>query len=126
MREPDDLNLRTTVHALVSLTAGEAVHLIDTNYEVRYTFLLTEFGMAQATKARAQMLSDHTLVAVVMTGWAGQDEVITVCEHYTGPGQIETYTLSTPLPRPVWSDPDDPDCKDAITATKDIWKIDRL
>lgn len=126
MKTPDDLRLRTAVQIVAHRSQQDTLNLIDKDYEIRHTFLITEFGMAQAVKTRTEMLSAGDLLAVVVTGWRGDTDDFVVCETYPGPGQVERFTLSSPRPRFTWCDQDEPDAQDALISFGEIWSLDRL
>jgi len=128
MKEPGDLRLKGLVQGLITTMASNlgALFLIDKDYQVKQVFALSEFGAAQATKARMRMLHNENLLAVVMTGWSGDTGHNVVCEHYPAPGQVETYTLTYPRATYSWTDQDEPDAQDAIEAYRAIWSLERL
>jgi len=124
MKEPEDLQLRGLVMGAISvLTHTDTLFVIDKNYQIVHTYSLSEFGTAQATQMRQRMLSQGTLLAVVMVGWAADSKSFAVCETYPSPGQVETYTLAFTTPTVAWSDQDEPDAVAAIQGFKKVWSL---
>jgi hypothetical protein len=128
VREPEDRLLRVVVQTAITLLDDtDALFLIDKDYQIRRSFSRNDIEVVQATRARAEMLHQGTLLAVVSNGWDSDTHVFTICEYYPEAGhQPETYVLTHPRPVGTWTDQDEPEAQAAIEYFKNLWSIDAL
>jgi hypothetical protein len=127
VKEIPDEKLRYLIPFFIEIKGAGSVqqmYLIGHDYHIIRTLTVTDdISRINATKARQQLLQSGRLLATIAVGIVVSDWHAVV-EYYPARGQLETYTLTYPEPKAVWTDPDDPESQAAVEFFKETWRLE--